>query len=76
MQDFLLNLKNVGTIIHRVPCVLQEVVAINLSNQHGSEGLLGQSFIRENTRFADSTSGLRLVSFDFHKICGSRHYER
>lgn len=51
-------------------------MAINLANQHGSEGLLGKSFIRENTRFAGSTSGMRLVSFDFHKVCGSMHYER
>ncbi|KAK9805735.1 hypothetical protein WJX73_003446 [Symbiochloris irregularis] len=54
----------------------ESVVAINLANQHGSEGLLGKAFIRENTRFAGSTSGLRLVSFDFHKVCGSKHYER
>lgn len=55
---------------------MQNVVAINLANQHGSEGLLGTAFIRENTRFGGKTSGLRLVSFDFHKVCGTRHYER
>ena len=59
-----------------LPAAWQAVVAINLANQHGSEGLLGKAFIRENTRFAGSTSGLRLVSFDFHKVCGSMHYER
>lgn len=56
--------------------VYENVVAINLANQHGSEGLLGTAFIRENTRFGGKTSGLRLVSFDFHKVCGTRHYER
>lgn len=55
---------------------LQEVVAINLANQHGSEGLLGQKMAEQADRFSQNNPGLRLVPFDFHKECGTSRYDR
>lgn len=53
----------------------QDVVAVNLVNQHGSEGILAKAFQDEAKRFAESSSGLRLVAFDFHKQCGASNYK-
>ena len=55
---------------------VQEVVALNLANQHGSEGVLSSAFKEEADRFGKSHSGLRLVPFDFHKECGATRYDR
>eukprot|EP00884_Botryococcus_braunii_P019217 jgi/Botrbrau1/597/Bobra.0010s0061.1 len=54
----------------------QEVVAINLANQHGTEGLLGQKMAEQAECFSASSPGLRLVPFDFHKECGTSRYDR
>lgn len=56
--------------------VLQDVVAVNLVNQHGSEGILAKAFQEEADRFGDSSQGLRLVAFDFHKQCGASKYHK
>lgn len=53
----------------------QDVVAVNLVNQHGSEGILAQAFQEEAQRFGQSSRGLRLVAFDFHKQCGASNYK-
>ena len=50
------------------------ITAINLSNQHGSEGRLCQQY----QQLADSVRGetrFNLVPFDFHKECGKTSYE-
>ena len=52
------------------------MLAVNLANQHGSEGILGHAFDEEAKRFSAKEPALRLVSFDFHKECGSTRYER
>ena len=52
------------------------MTAINLANQHGSEGKLGQAFHAENDRFGKAGRGLRLFAFDFHAICGGTRYDR
>lgn len=54
--------------------VYKDVDAINLVNQHGSEGVLCQAYEEEADRFGKSTSGFRLISFDFHKQCGATKY--
>lgn len=51
-------------------------MAINLANQHGSEGALSSAFKKEADRYAAKASGLRLVPFDFHKECGATRYDR
>lgn len=53
----------------------QDVVAVNLVNQHGSEGILARAFQDEAQRFGQTSSGLRLVAFDFHKQCGASNYK-
>lgn len=53
----------------------QDVVAVNLVNQHGSEGILAQAFQDEAQRFGQTSRGLRLVAFDFHKQCGASNYK-
>lgn len=53
----------------------QDVVAVNLVNQHGSEGILAQAFQEEAQRFGQTSRGLRLVAFDFHKQCGASNYK-
>ena len=50
------------------------VTAINLVNQHGSEGNLAESFARHVARLPTDTR-FQLVPFDFHKECGSTSYE-
>lgn len=56
--------------------MLQDVTAVNLINQHGSEGVLAKAFDEEALRFAKTSSGLRLVPFDFHKQCGASKYHK
>ena len=56
--------------------VTQDVVAVNLVNQHGSEGILAQAFQEEAQRFGQTSRGLRLVAFDFHKQCGASNYKK
>lgn len=56
--------------------VVQDVTAVNLINQHGSEGVLAKAFHEEALRFADNSQGLRLVAFDFHKQCGASKYHK
>jgi hypothetical protein len=55
---------------------MQNVLAINLANQHGSEGVLGKAFKQEAERFAKVKPGFEVVSFDFHKECGATRYDR
>lgn len=54
----------------------QDVDAINLVNQHGSEGLLADRFLEQADRFSKARSGFRLIPFDFHKICGATSYQK
>ncbi|KAK9809957.1 hypothetical protein WJX72_002549 [[Myrmecia] bisecta] len=54
----------------------QAVTAVNLVNQHGSEGKLCMAYTQEAERFGQATSGFRLVNFDFHAECGSSRYHR
>ena len=56
--------------------VTQDVVAVNLVNQHGSEGILAQAFQEEAQRFGQPSSGLGLVAFAFHKQCGASNYKK
>ncbi len=55
---------------------LKEVVAVSLVNLHGSEGILAQAFQEEADRFTQTTSGLQLVAFDFHKECAGSKYHK
>ena len=52
------------------------MVAINLANQHGSEGALGRAYGEQAERYGASRRGLRLVQFDFHAQCGATRYDR
>ena len=54
----------------------QNVLAVNLANQHGSEGILGTAFKEQAERFARVKPGFEVVSFDFHKECGATRYDR
>ncbi len=54
----------------------QNVLAVNLANQHGSEGILGKAFKEEAERFAKVKPGFDVISFDFHKECGATRYDR
>lgn len=56
--------------------MMQDVTAVNLINQHGSEGVLAKAFDEEALRFAETSRGLRLVAFDFHKQCGASKYHK
>ena len=49
---------------------------MSLVNLHGSEGVLAQAFQEEAAHFTQSTSGLQLVAFDFHKECGGSKYHK
>ena len=49
---------------------------MNLVNQHGSEGILAKAFQDEAEHFGESSKGLRLVAFDFHKQCGASNYKK
>ncbi|EIE26553.1 hypothetical protein COCSUDRAFT_11753, partial [Coccomyxa subellipsoidea C-169] len=54
----------------------QNVLAVNLANQNGSEGILGKAFKEEAERFAKVKPGFEVISFDFHKECGATRYDR
>ena len=56
--------------------LLQEVVGVNLVNQHGSELVLSKAFEEQASEFAKSSGGFRLVTFDFHKQCGATSYHK
>lgn len=49
---------------------------MSLVNLHGSEGILAQAFQEEADRFTQTTSGLQLVAFDFHKECAGSKYHK
>ena len=59
-----------------VPACAQNVLAVNLANQHGSEWVLGKAFKEQAERFARAKPGFEVVSFDFHKECGATRYDR
>ena len=52
------------------------MLAVNLANQHGSEGILGKAFSEQAQRFARVKPGFEVISFDFHKECGATRYDR
>lgn len=54
-----------------------DVLALNLANAHGSEGLLGEAYasLASGERERNPKS-LKLVQFDFHAVCGATRYER
>jgi hypothetical protein len=56
--------------------LVQEVDALNLANQHGSEGELSKKMLEQAERYGQLSTGLRLVPFDFHKECGASRYDR
>jgi hypothetical protein len=55
---------------------VQDIVAVNLANQHGSEGVLSSAFKDEADRYAGKAENMKLVAFDFHKQCGATRYDR
>ncbi|XP_074582504.1 phosphoinositide phosphatase SAC7-like isoform X2 [Curcuma longa] len=50
------------------------VVAVDLVNQHGSEGRLSERFA--NAMQTIQNDEIRYIHFDFHQICGHIHFER
>jgi hypothetical protein len=52
------------------------VVAVNLANQTGREGVLSAAYADAAAAFAAQAPGFRLVPFDFHKQCGATNYAR
>ncbi|CAM6083198.1 unnamed protein product [Calypogeia fissa] len=50
------------------------VLALDLINQHGSEGVLSEAYGAAMQNVTNDS--LRYVAFDFHKICGHIHFER
>ncbi|BBM96933.1 phosphatidylinositol 4-phosphatase [Marchantia polymorpha subsp. ruderalis] len=50
------------------------VIALDLINQHGSEGVLSEAFGGAMQNICSDT--LRYIPFDFHMICGHIHFER
>ena len=57
-------------------CPVQGVLAVNLANQGGSEGILGRSFKQEAERYAKIKPGFEVVNFDFHHECKGMRYDR
>ena len=55
---------------------MQGVLAVNLANQSGSEGILGRSFKQEAERYAKIKAGFEVVNFDFHHECKGMRYDR
>ena len=55
---------------------MQGVLAVNLANQGGSEGILGRSFKQEAERYAKIKPGFEVVNFDFHHECKGMRYDR
>jgi len=54
-----------------------DVLALNLANAHGSEGLLGETYASlASDERAKNPKSLRLVQFDFHAVCGATRYDR
>lgn len=54
-----------------------DVLALNLANAHGSEGLLGEAYASlASDERAKNPKSLRLVQFDFHAVCGATRYDR
>ena len=54
-----------------------DVLALNLANAHGSEGLLGEAYASlASDERARNPRSLRLVQFDFHAVCGATRYDR
>jgi hypothetical protein len=47
-----------------------------LSMLHRLNSAGTQALEKEAARFAKSTSGFRLISFDFHKQCGAKKYHK
>lgn len=70
------HIPNLFTTVLTLVGGMQNVTAINLANQHGSEGVLSAAFKDETRRFSGIASGFRLVAFDFHKECGASRYHR
>ncbi|XP_042484714.1 phosphoinositide phosphatase SAC6-like isoform X2 [Macadamia integrifolia] len=50
------------------------VIAVNLVNQHGSEGRLSEKFANAMQHII--SDDIRYTHFDFHQICGHIHFER
>lgn len=54
-----------------------DVLALNLANAHGSEGLLGEAYASlASDERSKNPKSLRLVQFDFHAVCGATRYDR
>ncbi|KAG0593154.1 hypothetical protein M758_1G301500 [Ceratodon purpureus] len=51
-----------------------DVLAIDLINQEGSEGVLSVAFGEAMQKI--SNKHIRYLAFDFHRICGHIHFER
>lgn len=64
--------KHIGLLLEHY----KEVTALNLANQHGSEGKLGAAYEELARNFRGKQSGFRLEAFDFHKECGATNYDR
>ena len=65
-----------SSFVERVTHLAQEVDAVNLVNQHGSELVLSKAFEEQAAAFAKTGSGFRLITFDFHKQCGATSYHK
>ena len=55
---------------------MQGVLAVNLANLSGSEGMLGRAFKQEAERYAKIKPGFEVVNFDFHHECKGMRYDR
>ncbi|XP_020882616.1 phosphoinositide phosphatase SAC8 isoform X1 [Arabidopsis lyrata subsp. lyrata] len=48
-----------------------EIIAVDLTDQHGDEGELSKAYATEMEKLPD----VRYVSFDFHQICGTTNFD-
>lgn len=48
-----------------------EIVALDLTDQHGDEGVINMAFAAEMRKLRDA----RYVSFDFHQHCGNSNFD-
>ncbi|CAN0846689.1 Phosphoinositide phosphatase SAC8 [Linum grandiflorum] len=48
-----------------------DVLALDLTNQHGDEGLLSAAYANEMQRLPN----VRYCSFDFHQVCGNSNFD-
>ncbi|KAL1199801.1 Phosphoinositide phosphatase SAC8 [Cardamine amara subsp. amara] len=48
-----------------------EIIAVNLTDQHGAEGELSKAYATEMEKLPN----VRYVSFDFHHICGTTNFD-